>query len=440
MGMMGAPQTVRAAQTAFYVLCATLPIHLLCYVPFFRSLRSSWKSSAARVSLGMCLELAALFIAVRHGGDGRRVEFLFAPIYMGIYFYNIRLNPSKLMFTYLFIMDYLMIVKGLAAFFTVRVLSLPVASWQDGLVCLLLYGLSLPLMLRFFCRTAASMFHTDAPALWRTIWLVPALTSGVVLLFTGAFQEETVGNWTFLFARVSLLISVFVVYSILLRSLEGIRRQAALEEQTRQAEQMILLQRSQYAMLKEHMEETRRARHDLRQHLQLIRSYLADGQQQALADYLETYGNSLPSDTGQRYCKNYAVDAIVRHYAERMEAAGIDLECEIRLPEDLVAAEPDVCVLLGNLLENALEACTPLGSKGWVRLCAETAGERGLSIIVDNAAPAPPREQEGVFLSSKHEGLGMGTQSVKAIAARYGGVAEFKWEDGVFYGSVLLNP
>lgn len=429
-----------AAQAAFYMLCATLPIHLLCYIPFYRSLRGSWKTAAALVSFGVCMNLSALYIVVLHGGNERTVDFLFALIYMAIYFYNVRVSPFKLLFTYLFVMDYLMIVKGLAAFFTVRALTLPVSSWQDGLICLLLYGLSLPLMLRFFCRTAARVFHIDAPALWRTIWLVPALTSGLVLLFTGAFQEETVGDWRFLFARVSLLVAMFMVYSVLLRSLEGIRKEAALVEYTRQTERILSLQRSQYAMLKEHMEEIRHARHDLRQHLQMIQSYLASGEEQALAEYLDAYGSSLPPDTGKRFCKNYAVDAIVRHYAEQMKAAGIDLECEIKLPQTLAIAEPDVCVLLGNLLENALEACVASEPGAWVRLCAETTGDQGLSIIVDNTAPTPPREQKDAFLSAKHDSLGVGTQSVKTIAARYGGVAKFQWEDGIFYASVLLNP
>ncbi len=61
-------------------------------------------------------------------------------------------------------------------------------------------------------------------------------------------------------------------------------------------------------------------------------------------------------------------------------------------------------------------------------------------IVVDNTAPTPPREQDGEFLSSRHEGLGIGTQSVKDITARYGGVARFQWENGIFYAAVMLNP
>lgn len=103
-------------------------------------------------------------------------------------------------------------------------------AWQGSLCCLLFYLITWPLMLRFFRRAVEQVYQIDAPALWRTIWLIPALTSAVVLAFTGALDEATVGRWTFLFARVSLLLCMLVVYWVLLQSLESLRRQAALQE------------------------------------------------------------------------------------------------------------------------------------------------------------------------------------------------------------------
>lgn len=49
-------------------------------------------------------------------------------------------------------------------------------------------------------------------------------------------------------------------------------------------------------------------------------------------------------------------------------------------------------------------------------------------------------EWEGSFRSTKHEGEGIGTQSIRYIAQQYNGAADFRWEDGMFYASVFLNP
>lgn len=68
-------------------------------------------------------------------------------------------------------------------------------------------------------------------------------------------------------------------------------------------------------------------------------------------------------------------------------------------------------------------------------------GQRAFTLIVDNTAPVPPVQQNnGAFLSSKHIGEGIGTQSVQYIAARYGGMADLRWENGTFHASVFFNP
>ncbi len=115
------------------------------------------------------------------------------------------------------------------------------------------------------------------------------------------------------------------------------------------------------------------------------------------------------------------------------------MELKISLPKELPADEPDVCIILGNLLENALRACENVRKDAWVRMAMGAECQR-LIIVVDNTAPTPPKERDGKFLSSRHKGLGIGTQSVRDIAIRYGGIAELKWENGIFYAAVLLNP
>lgn len=74
-----------------------------------------------------------------------------------------------------------------------------------------------------------------------------------------------------------------------------------------------------------------------------------------------------------------------------------------------------------------------------IRVVMEAERQR-LIIVVDNTAPLLPKERDGEYESSRHEGLGIGTRSVKAITARYGGVVELKWERGIFYAAVMLNP
>lgn len=61
-----------------------------------------------------------------------------------------------------------------------------------------------------------------------------------------------------------------------------------------------------------------------------------------------------------------------------------------------------------------------------------------IALAVDNTCCIAPIEENGQFRSTKHEGLGTGTASVRAIAQRHQGVAEFRYEDGIFYASVFI--
>ncbi|MEG0379456.1 MAG: ATP-binding protein, partial [Eubacterium sp.] len=99
------------------------------------------------------------------------------------------------------------------------------------------------------------------------------------------------------------------------------------------------------------------------------------------------------------------------------------------------------CIILGNLLENALEACerTRESSK-FIQVNAQISGKRMILLTVKNSADKPIQKKQGSFLSSKREGVGTGIISVENLAEKYNGLVNFKYENGVFIASVFLNP
>ncbi len=427
-------------QLAFYILCTALPVHLLAYYPFLHKLRTSQRTAVLLVALNIIAELGCVSLVAENGIPAvRLVEFLFAPVSMAVYFFNVKVGFSKLLFTYIFAMDYLMIVKGLGSFAAAHFFHQEPYSWTGGFCCLVLHLAFMPLMMSFFRRTAQKVYETEAPILWHTIWLIPALTSMIVLLFTGAFNKQYVDSWLFLLARVILLVCIFVVYFVLLHSLEGLRHQAALKEQIRQREQILTFQRTQYAHLQEYVEELRQSRRNLRQHLEKIQGCLNSGDKEALQHYLADYASSLSQQEDALYCKNDTINTLLQYYAQHMLEAGIDLEVQMNLPDVLPVPEQDVCVLLGNLLENAWESCS--GQKEpYIRIAAELTGTAAITLIVDNTAPIRSQRQQKLEQISEDPGSGIDALSITEIAARYNGTIRFQWDNGMFYASVFLNP
>ena len=214
------------------------------------------------------------------------------------------------------------------------------------------------------------------------------------------------------------------------------------------------------------------------------------GIQTYLAEYTAEHVDT-PSKT---YSNNPTVNAVVAYYAGHAEAAGIRFTARVQLPERLLIPDPIFCVLLGNLLENAVDACKTELSRGAssgaasaeanagglvtevdtvpaaadsltastaataidprvgvssaadirsdqaIRVIVKQNGDACLSSVVDNTCSRKPIWDEGELVSTKHEGHGVGTVSIGYIAQRYDGDARFEWRDGIFYASVMLNP
>ncbi len=375
--------------------------------------------------------LPLLVLALLPFRDSLRLSFLAA----------VRAGSLKLLAVLLIIMNFASLAS-VTVFFLMLTLAPALVThiYTWGNIVLYALGLLLPFPLyyrmldkRIRPQTAAG----NAEPFWRYLWAVPAAFCAVYYyaLFSSGGLRMFAGSWQNVLFLCVINAGAMLVTNLIAHLLEEGRENLRLQHENSQ----LALQTAQYEGLRKGIEETRCAQHDLQHHLNAMQSYLDSGNLEKLREYIEEHTKRLTDITCKQYSKNPVVDAILRYYADKLTALGADLKLKINLPEKLPAAEPDVCVILGNLLENALKACEGEVKDVWVRVCVEAEHQR-LTIIIDNAAPTPPKERDGKFLSSRHKGFGIGTQSVKDITARFVGVTELRWENGVFYASVMLNP
>lgn len=195
-----------------------------------------------------------------------------------------------------------------------------------------------------------------------------------------------------------------------------------------------------YVNLKDRIQETRRAEHDLRHHMALMAAYLEDGEYDRLRAYLDEYRSSLPEDSQAVFCRNHTANLLLSYFARQAADAGVGFAAYGNLPADLGIAESDLSVILGNLLENALQACMAQeGSRRQIVFRGKMEGQC-LLVTVDNTFEGELRQEpNGALLSTKRGGSGLGLESVRHIAARYGGMLRTECRDGMFCASVLLK-
>ena len=368
----------------------------------------------------------------------------FMLVFLALAFLLIKDSFPKLMFTWLLFLAWQFFVLGNANFIESRFFW----DFSDrhpylvyNIARVVIYLITCPFLLRFFTHTVADALKIGDVEMWRRFWKIPLFPTifGMLYCFTG--DVYAYATWQFMVSRYLMLFGACYTSFVGLKVLETSRARTQLEESLRYADRNLLAQKKQFDALAAHMDETRKARHDLRQHLAVVKSYLEHDDKAGLAEYIELYQSQLPPDTWERYCRNDVVNAVVCYYAASARDGGIAFEAGIDYPDGCPVSSTDITVLLGNLLENAVESCKreAAGGPQTIKLRVKRRGGSTLLILVDNPCVTPVVFDGDTPLSSKREGAGIGVESVREIAARYGGTVQFEQKGGVFYASVLLK-
>lgn len=200
------------------------------------------------------------------------------------------------------------------------------------------------------------------------------------------------------------------------------------------------LQRQQYQRLAEDDATVKRQSHDLRHQLAVLKHLNSENDKAKLEKYLDSLAESIPMGNKGFYSENYAVNAIAAHYGAIAEKKNIALEWRFAVPKDLDGkVESELCIIVGNLLENAIEACIRMkAGERYINL-KSTLDYGMLTIAVENSYDGIGTKKGDNFLSSKREGEGIGISSVKAVAAKHNGKARFVAGDGIFKATVYLK-
>ena len=140
------------------------------------------------------------------------------------------------------------------------------------------------------------------------------------------------------------------------------------------------------------------------------------------------------------YCRNAALNALFGHYREMADAAGIQTDWNIELPEPLPFAELDMTGLFGNLMENAIAGClTVPESSRYFCLTSQVRHGNQLYIVSTNSFDGKVRKGKDGYLSTKRNGNGIGLSAIAATAEKYGGSAKASNSNTEFFVDIVLK-
>ena len=180
-------------------------------------------------------------------------------------------------------------------------------------------------------------------------------------------------------------------------------------------------------------------RHDYHNHMQTLKAYLAMKNYSVMDKYLDELTESLDSIDFMIKSGNINLDAILNSKITMAKAKDINVNCKAKLPEKLTISDVDLCILIGNLLDNAIESCETMNedSEKFIRIYIGIFKEQ-LYISVTNATKELVRKFDSQYITNKRGNHGHGLKRISDTVDKYGGYINRKNEPGVFVTEIML--
>ncbi len=258
------------------------------------------------------------------------------------------------------------------------------------------------------------------------------LLSGEFLFLCIRKQESIVeDSMVLLTSEITFYLMIYLQDCLI--ELFASREQAGLMEQEKEYYQ------KEAVMIRQKQELLKQFQHDLKNRLQVLNEIAKHGDMRELKEYVQEIEakhkeQEIFSNTG-----NLIIDSIINSKLQDAIEKGIKVNADILLPAAMEVKTDDMVVILGNLLDNAIEACERTDSAKYIRLFLNY--EKGCVMLsVKNSFDQVIKMDYGEFTTRKKDRAlhGLGIKSVKNTVEKYHGIAEFTSEGAEFSADILL--
>ena len=180
-------------------------------------------------------------------------------------------------------------------------------------------------------------------------------------------------------------------------------------------------------------------RHDYRNHIQTMKAYAAAGDWEAIKNYLDLLDTDLNTVDTVIKTGNAMTDAILNSKISLAKSKDIQISADAHIPVKLKISEIDLCCILGNLFDNAIDASMKLPpDQRLIRVYMDMKGTQLYISFTNFTAGKKLEKVGGLFRTTKGEGHGFGLVRIDAIVQRLEGYISRNSEDGAFTTEILL--
>ena len=303
---------------------------------------------------------------------------------------------------------------------------------------LLLAGFCYYMVYRYFSGDAFYPFGSAAEMQQMFLVFIPILMIFIMSEYinTIAFEYgyEVIGeeepymylfnHWQLLVMQFFGLLSVFCIlfsYKKLQQNFRLSRELSLLEQEEHSLNQYVEEAKTRY-------DETKSFRHDIRNHIAVVKRLLQSGKVEEAVSYMEDMDDMAEKMSFPCSTNNPVVGILVGNKLGIAKSMGIGVDCSLLLPYPCSLRDIDICIVLSNALDNAIHACKNPddGTDGHIYVSGRIQGDF-LMIEVENSFHGKDTFKKGTGLSN-----------VKKVAEKYGGAMSIETRRDVFILQVLL--
>ena len=194
-----------------------------------------------------------------------------------------------------------------------------------------------------------------------------------------------------------------------------------------------------YAEVENMYKQMRGWRHDYRNHIQTMKVLAAKGDIEEIKKYLDKLDDDLSTVDTVIKTGNKMTDAIVNSKISLAKSKHINVKADAHVPVELKISEIDLCIVVGNLFDNAIEASLSLPEEErMIRVYIDIKNTQLYISITNLTASKKAKKVGGRFTTTKGEGHGFGLVRVDDIIERYKGYISRNSEDGAFTTEIMI--
>lgn len=192
-----------------------------------------------------------------------------------------------------------------------------------------------------------------------------------------------------------------------------------------------------YKLLTLSYKQVREFKHDIENQFSVLKDMLENDDTDAAKEYLVKLSSFVRLANRLCYTGNNAVDSIVNIKGSLARTYGIEFICKVNIITSIKANELELCRIIGNALDNAIEGCQRSNSPSkhiWISISEE---REKLFLVITNTSDEV--DTDAMTSTKKEKGLhGIGVSSIKSSVDRLGGLVKFDCKDGIFKLNIMI--